>query len=207
MWEPGSEGAASWDLSSLARTGTLEGESCTLDFALSCQDRELTFKSGRDLQEHITWLYELTSRTKDLTPRSLQVLTAPIPYLLLLKGACWKLSVTLGFLEHEPPISLYESAVNLCLFQTLRFSIDRPHCVRHMALRFSNLLTCSQFPLPLPALNKPLVYFLSLDLSFLSVSYIVVSNIWGLSLGIMFLRSIHVITGMNSLLLPFKQCI
>ena len=32
-----------------------------------------------------------------------------------------------GFLGKEPPTSLYESVINLSLFQTLTFSFDGPH--------------------------------------------------------------------------------
>ena len=32
-----------------------------------------------------------------------------------------------GFLGQEPPTSLYESVINLSLFQTLTFRLDGPH--------------------------------------------------------------------------------
>ena len=41
----------------------------------------------------------------------------PLPFAFT--RICKKHSVTLGFLEHEPPIPLYESVINLSLFQTL----------------------------------------------------------------------------------------
>lgn len=72
--------------------------------------------------------------------------THPSPFAF--KGAYWKLSVTLGFLGHEPPVSLYESVMNLSLFQTLMFSIDGLHCASGTwACDFGNSCSLRKYPI------------------------------------------------------------
>ena len=64
------------------------------DFALSCQDR-VTFSVNNKRITFIWWRFtgkllpdhDLTPRTKDLTPRSLQQLTT-CPSIFAFKGAC-----------------------------------------------------------------------------------------------------------------------
>ena len=64
----------------LARTGTLVGESCALGPCPFLSGQRITFVwqkfTGTLLPDH-----DLTSRTKDLTPRSLLQLTIPLPHL------------------------------------------------------------------------------------------------------------------------------
>ena len=102
----------------LARTGTLEGESCALGSCPFWSGQRIPFLWLEIYRIIITWLLsDLKNGGADMEKFATTHHTHPSPFAF--KGACWKRSVTLGFLGHEPPISLYEPVTDLSLFQTL----------------------------------------------------------------------------------------
>ena len=102
-----------------AKTGTLKGKNCALGPCpfLSRQNNICMVEIYRNIA---TWSWpDLKNRGSD-TKKFVTTNHAP-PSPFALKRLCWKLSVILGFLGHEPPFSFYESVINLSLFQTLMF--------------------------------------------------------------------------------------
>ena len=128
MWVPGPEGAANWDLPPLSQGWNLGGWKMylgTLFFLVRTENNIHLVEIYRNV---IIWPWpNLKNKASDTEKSAITNHTHPSP--LAFTWTCWKLSVTLKFLVHEPPISLYESVMNLSLFQTLMFSIDGPHCV------------------------------------------------------------------------------
>ena len=89
MWESGPKGAANCNPPSQRQDWDLGGlKLClkTLPFFVRTENKSCAVENHKNT---ITWLlphHDLTSTAKDLTPKSLQQLTMPLPHRLLLKG-------------------------------------------------------------------------------------------------------------------------
>ena len=120
----------------LARTGALGWKLClgTLPFLVRIENNIYLVEIYRSMA---TWPWpDLKNKGSDMKSATTNH-AHPSPFAF--KGTCWKLSVTLEFLGHQPLISLYESVTNLSLFQTLMLNIDGPHCASGIwACNFSN---------------------------------------------------------------------
>ena len=127
VWEPGPEGAANWALSPLSWDRDLGGWKLypvTLFFLVRSENTIHLVEIYRNITT-CPWL-DLKNKESDTEKSATTNHAHPSPFAF--KGTCWKLSVTLGFLGYEPPISSCESVINLSLFQTLTFNIDGLHC-------------------------------------------------------------------------------
>ena len=129
MWEPGPEGAANWALPPLRQDQDLGGWKLCLG--------TLPFLVRTENNIHLVEVYRniVTRPWPDLKKSATTNHASPSPFAL--KGACWKLSVTLGFLGHEHS----SPCRNLPLFQTLTFSIDGPHGASGTQAEFGNTIS------------------------------------------------------------------
>ena len=120
----------------LGHAWTSKGESCALGPSPILSVQRVTFVWCRFTGTSYLTL-DLTSRTKDLTPRSLQQLATPLPHLSYERAlfkAFWEFGV---FLRQETPISLHSLAINLSVFQTPAFWYCLTSlCIGHTDLHF-----------------------------------------------------------------------
>lgn len=72
--------------------------------------------------------FSLTSRTKDLLPRSLQQLIMPLSHFFYERDLLTAFR-SLEFLRHEPSISFHAPTVNPCSQRWRRFGVVLPHYV------------------------------------------------------------------------------
>ena len=118
----------------LARAWTSEGESWALGPCSFFSEQRITFVLV-EVYRNMTWPWpDFTNKGSDTkklaTTNLIPSLTFPI------KGLCWKLLGSSGFLRHAPPVSLHGPAINLSLLQTeMYWSCLASLCVGHMDLR------------------------------------------------------------------------
>ena len=120
VWESDPKRAVNWDLPSLSLDWDLGGwKFCFVTFPFLVKT-ENTIHLVEIYRIVISWPWsDLRNKGSDTENSATTNHAHPSPFGF--KGTCWKFSVTLGFLGHEPSISLYGFVINLFLFQTLMF--------------------------------------------------------------------------------------
>ena len=118
----------------LARAWAWENKSWVLGPCPFLSEQRITFALVEVYRDIVIWPWSDTEKfaITNHTP----LLTFPI------KGLCWKLPGSSGFLRHEPPISLHGPAINLSLLQTNVLLLFGLTVCRHTDLMFGNKTWC-----------------------------------------------------------------